>query len=281
MVYLLFVAVFLTYIFSANRVHNILGGKYYAARLSDNVSPRASGNIEMISIYDYPPVNNRYEEGKGFRGEFLEIANRSGNARIRVFLRSSIAIYEVISNRRSFWAHSRKIAINFFTSTSGLEKGIYQVGVYLSDDSGERFIWMDSFFQKAVGGPAEYVARPIAPIPAKESENLHFAIERIEKNNNEYVIQGWIVLDNREMNDFSAYLIFKDFGGVSKTFYAPLYTRMDIASLYADACAANSGFRIRIPQSDITPGNYEIRVELKSRKKDEAVKSVMTDTRAL
>lgn len=184
--YLLFVTVFLTYMFNADRVHDVLSGKSYAVKLSNNIPLYANDNLGMLYVCDYSPVNNRYEEGKGFRGEFARIANRSGNARIRVFLRSSNALYEVNSNRRSFWAHSMKIAVNFFTSTSGLEKGIYQVGICLSDDEGKKFAWLDSFFQQGAGGPLEYVSRPIAPILAKFSEDLKFAVEYIEKDNQEY-----------------------------------------------------------------------------------------------
>ncbi len=277
--YLLFIIVFVTYMLNADRVYNTLSGKSYAVKLPDNFLLYAKGDLQMVAVFDYSPVNNKFEEGKGLRGEFVKVANKSGNAKIRVFFRSFDALYEVIDNRRSFWAHSIKIAVNFFTSTSGLENGIYQIGLYLSDDEGERFVWMDSFFERAAGGPAEYVARPIAPIPARVSENLKFVIERIDKENKEFVFQGWTVLDNREMNDYNAYLTIKDSDGISKTFYAPLYTRMDIGSMYNDPRAANSGFRFKVRQNEFAPGKHVIKVGIKSRKTGGAVESVQTETR--
>ena len=54
---------------------------------------------------------------------------------------------------------------------------------------------------------------------------------------------------------------------------------MDIASLYEDIRAANSGFQIKIPQDEFTPGKHVIKVILKSRKTGEVLESEQAETR--
>jgi hypothetical protein len=280
-VWLFFVGFFIISMFNADRVYHALSGKSYAVKLPADLPLHANGDLQMSDVFDYTPVNNKFEEGKGLRGQFITVANESGNAKVRVFLRSPDALYEVIENRRSFWAHSTKIAVNFFASTSGLENGIYNVGLYLSDDEGERFVWMNSLFEKVAGGPVEYIARPVALAPNGVSKDLKFAIEQIYNDNKEFVFQGWAVLENAEMSNYNAYITIKDSDDVSKTFYAPLFTRMDVASIYEDTRAANSGFRIKVPQYEFVPGKHNIKVIIKSRKTGEVIESVQTETRAL
>jgi hypothetical protein len=277
--YLLFVILFVTYVLNADSVYYALSGKSHAVKLPHDILLHAKGDLQFLHGGDHSLVNNQFEEGKVFRGRSIRVANASGKAQLRVFIRSTDALYEVIENRRSFWAQSRKRVVNFFISTSGLEDGIYQLGLYLSDDEGVRVAWTDSFFERVDGGPVDYMARPVAPVPARISEDLKFSIERLGKAKESIVFRGWAVLENIEMNDYNAYIKIEDSHGVSKTFYAPLYTRMDIASMYDDPRAANSGFRIKVPRGEFAPGNHAIKVVVKHRKTGETVESVQTETK--
>jgi len=278
--WLFFFMFFLVYMFNADRVYHGLSGKPYVSKLPDDFPLHVRGDLNMQYVFDPAPVNNKFEEGKGFSGGFASIANKSGNAKVRVFFRSTEALYEVIKNRRSFWVNALNFfALNFLVSTSGLDNGMYQIGIYLLDDDGERFAWMNSFFEKAAGGPVEYIARPVAVAPTGVSKDLNFAIEPIGKDSKNLILQGWAVLDNAEMNDYSAYIEIKDSKNVVEAFYAPLFTRMDIASLYEDIRAANCGFQIKIPQDEFSPGKHVIKVILKSRKTCEVLESVQAETR--
>jgi len=277
--YLLFVILFITYVLNADSVYYALSGKSYAVKLRHDFSLQAKGDPRLLLVFDYSPVNNKFEEGKLFRAQFVRVANASGNAQLRAFIRSTDALYEVIENRRSFWADSKKRAVNVFVSTSGLENDIYQLGLYLSDDEGVRVVWTDVFFERVDGGPVEYSARPVATVPARISGDLKFGVERLGKEKESIVFQGWAVLENIEMNDYNAYIKIEDPDGVSKTFYAPLYTRMDIASMYDDPRAANSGFRIKVPRGEFAPGNHAIKVVVKHRKTGDTIESVQTEKR--
>ena len=254
-------------------VYFMLSGKSYLEKIPGGNLLFPRDTLQMLSVVDHPPVNNPFEEGKGFRGEFVGFENKKGYTKVCVFFRSTDALFELIENRRSFWERSEKSVVNFFASTTGLEKGIFQMGLYLSDDKGKRFAWINSFFEKVNSGPVEYFARPIAPVRAKTSEDLEFDIENFDRKYKKIVCEGWIVLENANMNDFNAYLLIKDSRGVSKTFYTPLYARMDLISKYNDRRAANGGFRIKIPQDEFPPGNYTVSVILQSRKTDEAIES--------
>jgi hypothetical protein len=277
----LFFAIFLItyaiFIFNADNVYFLLSGKSYIKKIHDDRSFYPKGNLEMRFVFDYPPVNNAFEEGKGFRGRLVGVLNKKGNIKVRVFFRSAVALYEVIENNCSFWANPEKNVVNFFASTAGLENGVYQIGLDLSDDRGERFAWIDSFFEKASGGPMEYVARPVAPLLAKISKDLKFGIEKFDRKYKEIVCKGWIRLDGADMNDFNAYLLIKDSDGILKTFYTPLYTRMDLASKTNNLRTANCGFRIKVPADEFPPDNYMLSMVLRSRKTGKCIGSAQNE----
>ena len=279
--WLVFVVLFVVYFVNADQVYYALSGKSYVVKLPNSFSLHAKGDLRMLAVFNYPPVNNKFEEGKGYRARFNMVANKSGKTKVRVFFSSSNALYEVIENRHSFWANPMKIAMNFFASTSGLENSIYKIGLYIIDDKGERFLWINNFFEKVAGGPVKYIAHPCTLMPTRTCKDLRFAIEEIYKDNEEFIFKGWVVLDNAEMNDYSAYITIKDSTDVSKTFYAPLFTRTDVASMYSDTRAANSGFQISVPQNEFVPGKYVIKVMIKSRQTGEVIESEQTETRNL
>jgi hypothetical protein len=275
--YLAFVILFVIYMINADRVYYALSGVSHAVKLPDDFRLPAAGNLLFSYIGEDFVVNNPFEEGKIVLGRSVRLANERGNGQLRVYLRSTDAVYEVIENRRSFWAPSRNRLRNIFISTSGLKDGIYQLGLYLSDDDGVRAAWTGSLFERVNGGPVVYIARPIAPVTARMSEGLRFSIERIGQEKEAILLRGWAVLENKDMDDYHAYLKIEDSRGVSQTFYAPLYTRVDIASRYNDPRAANSGFRIRVSRRDLGPGRHSIKVLLRHRKTGEAVESVQTE----
>jgi hypothetical protein len=277
--YLLFVILFVIYMLNADSVYYALSGKPHAVKLPDDFRLPAKGNLQFLYFGNDFLFNNQFEEGKIFLRRSVRVATAGGNAQFRVFMRSTDALYEVIENRRSFWAPSRRHLMNFFISTSGLEDGIYQLGLFLSDDEGVRVAWTATFFERLDGGPVVYMARPVALVAARMSEGLKFSIERVSKEKESIVFRGWAVLENMDMNDYNAYIKVEDSHGVSKTFYAPLYTRMDIASIHNDPRAANSGFRIRVPRGELAPGNHSIRVVVKHRKAGETVESAQTVTK--
>ena len=278
--WLFFVLFFLAYMFNADRVYHALSGKAYSVKLPDDSALYAKGDVQYNwSPWGIKTVNDKFEAKLMFSGSVSKVANKSGNAKIRVFFRSPSALYEVMDNRHTFRADTNEIIVNFFASTSQLDKGIYNIGLYLIDDDGARFVWMNSFFEKAADGPVEYIARPVDLAPTGVSTDLNFAIESIGKDGKDIVFQGWAVLGNAEMNDYSAYIAIRDSKNVTKTFYAPFFTRMDIASLYEDIRAANSGFQIRIPQDAVATGKHVVKVIIKSRKTGEVLESVQTETR--
>jgi hypothetical protein len=277
--WLLLVVLFIIYFVNADRVYYALSRKSYAVKLLADLSLHAKGDLQC-NFRSLRTINNKFAEMVVLNGKITKVANKSGNAKVLVFFRSSNALYEVIENRCSFKADSTEIALNCFASTSGLEYGVYNIGLYLIDDDGEKFVWTNNFFEKVAGGPVDYIARPVALVPTRISEDLKFVIEKIDNENKEFLIQGWTVLDNAEMNDYNAYITFKDkdSGVFSKAFYMPLFTRMDIASFYDDSSAANSGFWVSVPQHDSVPGKHVIKVIIKSRKTGEVIESAQTDT---
>ena len=115
---------FAVYLLQAERIYPLISGTSYAVKCSDGFSLRAKGVLPLVAVFDYPPVNNKFIEGKEYRGEFSTIAKISDRAQVRVFFRAADSVYEVLENRRSFWAHAKKIAVNMFASTSGLENGV-------------------------------------------------------------------------------------------------------------------------------------------------------------
>jgi hypothetical protein len=274
---LAFVILFVIYMINADSVYYALSGVSHAVKLTADFRLPVGGNLPFSYIGDDFLVNNPFEEGKIVLGRSVRVANERGNAQLRVYLRSTDAVYEVTENRRSFWAPSRNRLRNIFISTSGLKDGIYQLGLYLSDDNGVRAAWTGSLFERVDGGPAVYIAGPIAPITARMSEGLRFSIERIGQEKEVILLRGWAVLENKDMNDYLAYLKIEDSRGVSQTFYAPLYTRMNMASRHNDPRAANSGFRIRISRRDLGPGRHSIKVVVRHRKTGEAVESAQTE----
>jgi hypothetical protein len=279
--WLLCIIFFLVYIVNADKVYHALSGKSYVVKKPAAFSLHAKGDLQANRNCDTSQINNDFEEGKGFRGGFNQIANKSGTAKIRVFFRSDHALYEVIENRQSFWLDATKSAVRFFASTPELEKGIYTTGLYLSDDDGERFVWINSCFEKVAGGPVDYTARPVALVSTGVSKNLHFNIEQIGKEDIRFSLRGWVVLDNAEMDDYNAYITIRDSKDVVKAFYAPLYTRMDISSRFEDIRAANSGFFIFVPKSEFAYGKLTIKVMVKSRTTGEVIESAQAESENL
>lgn len=275
--YLSLLILFITYLINADRVYFALSGQSHAVKMSADFRLPAIADLQFIYGGNDFLVNNPFEEGRFFLGRLLRVANKRGNAQLRVFMRSTDALYEVIENRSSFWAASGTRLGNFFISTSGLKDGVYQLGLFLSDDEGPRLAWTPSLFERVDGGPVVYLARPIAPVAARMSEGLRFSIERIGKGQEDILFRGWAVLENSDMSDYNAYLKIENSLGICKTFYAPLYTRMDIASLQNDPRAANSGFRIKVSRGELAPGSYSIKVVVKHRKTGEAVESAQTE----
>ena len=268
----LFIVMYAAYMFNADAVYFRLSGKSYIEKIpSGRTFPRDT--LQMASVLDHAPANNPFDEGKGFRGQFVGIENKKGHTKMRVFFRSPTALFELRENRRPVWEGAEKTVVNFYASTAGLEKGIYQLGLYLSDDRGERFAWVDSFFEKARDGPVEYIARPAAPLQAAIGKDLEFELETVDRRYKKIVIEGWTVLANADMNVFNAYLLVKDSAGAGRMFYAPLFSRPDLIARYNDPRAANGGFRIRILQRELPPGEYTVAVVLQSRRTGEAVES--------
>ncbi len=257
----------------ADSLYHGLSGHSYVVKLSENLPLPTRGDLGLRSVFDYEPVNNTYAEGIRFRGEFNEVSDRGGNAKVRVFLRSPDALYEVIENRRSFWAHSMKIAVNFFASTAGLEKGIYQIGLYVADDKGERFAWIDQCFEKIAGGPVIYRPRPVATVPTVSDKDMMVRIEKHERIKDDIVLQGWVIHDHTEMSDYNAFVKIKNGITAVKIFYAPLFARTDISTGDTDPRAVNRGFKIKIPLSELPLYPYTISVVLQSRKTGEAIES--------
>lgn len=280
--WLLFAIFFLVYMLNIDRVLYAVNGKSYVVKLPPSFSVLARGDLKMQWLANYPPVNNRFEEGKGMRIFIPNFANTMGVAKVRLFFKSAEALYEVMANRQAFLADPQKGVVDFFASTSALEAGIYTIGLYVSDDNGERFAWMNTFFEKVPGGPVEYISRPVAVAPSIASKGLQFAIDGIsmvDRDDNKFVrLSGWIVLENADMDDYCAYITLRDAENATKTFYAPLYTRRDIASLYDDSHAANSGFQITVPHDELTPGKHRITVMVKSRKTGEILESLQSET---
>ena len=267
--WLAFAAAFGLYLFQADRVYHALSGKSHAVQMPAGFSPPARGDLKLSSVFDYAPVNNKFEEGKEFRAKFYTISNRLGCAQVRVFFRSPAAVYELAANRRSLWAHAEKLAVNFFASTAGLENGVYTLGLSVVDDNGPRLAWIDSFFERVPGGPVKYVARPVPLAPGRVREDLTFSIEHIRANR----IQGWVVLAGAEMNAYNAYVIVQGPGRSRRAYYAPLYTRRDVAAARGDDRAANSGFRIDFPKDEFPPGTYTIKLAVQSRQTGEIFES--------
>lgn len=279
--YFLFNFLFVIYIFNADMIYNRLSGISYLIKIKDDLPLIAKGDLKMFAVKDYSPVNNKLGEGKGLRIKFSGIENKNGTAKVRIFFRSTGVLYEVIENRRSFWADKNNTVLNFFASTSALENGVYQIGVYLSDDKKTKFVWMDSLFEKIDGGPVGYLARPITLTTTKSSDDLKFEIERLDKDNKELVFQGWVVLDDAEMNNYGAYITLRNSEEVTKTFYAPLFTRPDIALRYGDPRAANSGFHIKVPRSEFAQGTHRIKIAIKSYVTNEVVEAMQTEATIL
>jgi hypothetical protein len=275
--YLTFVALFAVYLIHADRVYYLLSGKPHAVKRPDDLRLPAQGDIQFLNIKGDFLVNNAFEEGAIFLGRSVRVANERAKAQLRVFMRSADSLYEVVQNRGPFLAESRKRLVNFFISTSGLEDGVYQLGLLLSDDEGVRFAWIASYFERLDGGPVVYLARPVAPVAARISESLKFDIERIGKEKEAILVRGWAVLENADMNDYNAYLKIEDSRSVSKTFYAPLCTRMDIASRHNDPRAASSGFRITIPRHELAAGNHSLKAVVQHRQTGEAIESAKTE----
>lgn len=262
--------------FNANAVYFLLSGKSHLKKIATDDSLFPGETLLMDSVLDHAPTNNPFEEGKGFRGQFAGIENKNGHTKLRVFFRSSTALFELMENRRSFWEGAEKTVVNFYASTTGLERGIYQLGLFLADDKGKRFAWVDSFFEEVKGGPVEYIAQPGASVRAKISDDLRFEIERVDRRYKKIVCEGWAVLANADMKGFNAYLLVKDAAGAARTFYAPLYARMDLAARHHDPRAANGGFRIKFFQQEFPPGEYTVTVVLTSRKTGEAIESAQS-----
>lgn len=272
----IFFILFVVYLIHADRVYFFLSGKSYMERITTDDSLFPRDTLQMDSVLDHAPANNPFDEGKGFRGKFVGIENKKGNTNVRVFFRSPSALFALKANRRSFWEGAEKTVVNFYASTSGLERGVYQLGLSLADDKGKRFAWVDSFFEKVKGGPVEYIARPVAPLQAAISKDLEFDMESVDRRYKKIVCAGWAVLADADMNGFNAYLLVKDAAGTARTFYAPLYARMDLRAKYDDPRAANGGFRIKMLQQELPPGEYTVSVVLQSRKTGEALESAQS-----
>ena len=105
------------------------------------------------------------------------------------------------------------------------------------------------------------------------SNDIKYSIERLEKGNDVISIQGWVVLDKADMDEYEAYIAIRNTTNTISFYYAPLYTRWDIASLYGDMRAANSGFKIKIPKGSNFSGPHTVRAVLKSRITGEAHES--------
>ena len=267
--WLAFALGFVLYLFQADRAYHALTGRSHLVRMTAEVPPPARGDLKLSGIFDYAPVNNKFEEGKEFRARFYKIADAEGVAKTRVFFRSPAAVYELAANRRPLWAHAMKVAVNFFASTAGLETGVYTLGLAVEDDDGLRMAWLDSFFEKTPGGPVKYVARPVALAPGRTCPDVVFAFERIGMDS----IQGWVVRAGADMDDFNAYVVVTDSRGFRRAYYAPLYTRMDVADQRGDPRAANSGFKIVFPKNEFAPGSYAVHMALQSRQTGEVLES--------
>ncbi len=279
--YVLFLILSLTYLINADRLYYALSGRSYPLKLSLPPSLHATGDLQMRAVFDYPPVNNTFEEGKLFRAEFTRITNASGRTVLRLFLRSSHDVYEVIANRRPFWAHSMKIAVNCFIGSVGLPSSVYQIGLYVSDDEGERFAWLPACFEKADDGPRAYIASPTIPTEAIVSKRLNFGLENVSKQEGSIQLSGWVVLQDAQMDDYNAYVTMVGEDGVTRAFYSPLSTRMDIAFLYGDCRAANSGFQVRISEAEFKSKVYSVRLILKSREGGQCIESADVAVTAL
>jgi len=278
--WLLWIALLVTYAGHAAKVYHAATGRSYAVRLPDGFSVAASGDLHGNFPF-LSTAKNAFAEEVVFNGQIDKVANGSGNATIRAFFRSSAATYEVIENRRAPLARSETISVNVVASTSEMKNGVYTVGACVADDEGVRVAWLNRFFEKIDGGPVEYVARPVSLTPAGASGGVQFMVEKIDKEKEGFVFEGWAVLDHAEMDEYNAYLSFEDSNAVSKAYYAPLFTRMDIAAMYEDVRAANCGFQVRIPPGEFAPGTYRIKVALESRKTGEVIESQQAEERAL
>ena len=267
--WLAFVLGFVLYLFRADRAYHALSGRSHLVRMTAEVPPPARGDLKLSSVFDYAPVNNKFEEGKEFRAKFYTIADAKTVAKTRVFFRSPGAVYELAANRRPLWAHARKAAVNFFASTAGLETGVYTLGLAVEDDDGPRMAWLDSFFEKTPGGPVKYVARPVALALGRTCPDVAFAFECIGTDG----IQGWVVRAGADMDDYNAYVVVAGPGGFRRAYYAPLYTRMDVAEQRNDLRAANSGFKINFPNNEFPPGAYAVQLALQSRQTGEVFES--------
>ena len=276
-VYLGLVLLFAVYLGNADRVYYALSGKSHAVKLPDDFLLPDKGVIRFFDTGKDFLVNNRFEEGKLLLGRTVPVANERGGAQLWVFLRSPDALFEVTDKRHLLWVEPGKSLVDFFIPTSGLEAGVYQLGLLLSDDEGVRFAWIASFFEKRAGGPVSYTARPVASVIGKTSESLKFHIGKMGKEEKAVLLQGWAVLENADMNDYSGFLKIEDSRGVSKTFYAPLYTRIGVASRYNDPRAANSGFRIKLSLDQLAPGRHSIKVLVRHRKTGEAFESAQNE----
>lgn len=280
--WLVFAASFVAYLLSADRVYQALSGKPTVARRCGASPQRARGDLQVLPPFEFFLVNNRFEERVGLQVRVNSIINESGRARASIFFRSADAVYEFTGQDAPLLVAPQHGVVKFTVSTAAFERGVYTVGLQLIDDTGERFVWLNCHFEKAAGGPAEYVARPVAVVPGTASRDVKFDIESVVTIEEKQLvcIRGWIVLENADMDDYSAYIAVRDAGGAVKAFYAPLYTRMDIASRYADARAANSGFEINIPRDAIAPGKHAVKVVLKSRKTGDVVESEQEEIRS-
>ena len=268
-VWLLFVAVFVLYLFQADRVYHAASGKSHLVRLPAGAPSPARGDLKMSNVFDYTPVNNKFEEGKEYQAKIYDMADTQGHATVRVFFRSPVAVYELAAGRRSLWAHDLKDAVTFFASTTGLKPGIYTLGLAVTDDNGTRMSWFDNFFEKKAGGPVKYVARPVDLAPGRVREDLVYALEGLRADS----LSGWVVLAGTEMNDCNAYVVVTDRRGYRRAYYAPLYSRRDVAEQRGDPRAVNSGFKINFPENEFPPGTYAVQLAVQARPTGEVFES--------
>ena len=267
---------FVGYLMRADRVCRAFDGKPYLVKLPDNAVLQANWNLDITRWFSPRPVNNKFEEGVAYQGQFTSVSDQHGES-LRVFFRSKDAIYEVAENRRSFLGSANQAVVNLFVSTSGLKNDVYTLGLSLRDAAGERFAWVDSSFEKVPGGPVGYIARPLALQPSGSREDLKFVVEKMQKKRGNWFMRGWLSLENGEMADYNAYVLVKDSAGVLKTFYAPLLTHLAGETEAGSGQVSYGGFRLKLRHGEFVNGPHLVKVAIESRRTGEVVESVQEE----
>jgi hypothetical protein len=277
-VYIFALLAFVTFLFSANYIFNILIKTGKEARLADISLPAETKNIKF-NIDEIKREKLRWKEVVMIRGWVIKQENNYAERDVYLVLKSDkntlvfkIKNEDIISRpdvseyfHLAGGVHSHGFEI--FIPAYRLKDDPYKIGFVIEDKSGKYYSVSgrtlkrsgETFVIRDQGPGQGSLSQPVSLILKKPGKEISYCFDIVSNSGNYIDVRGWGFLKGMDAGSLKPYILFRKDENVT-VYNTGIMIRKDVTKAFSKyrLNLDSSGFRALIPEKDLEKGRYRL-----------------------